>query len=177
MTIEQIAIAVLAGMSLLDLALASGPAARRLPRWSRGPDGAVRGPLAWVLAGLVRLYRAGWSGRNAGVCRFEPSCSAYALAAVHRHGGVRGGALAVRRVLRCQPFSAGGYDPVPGTDGPPEFVREAESMTAVPGGPTGNGRAPGEPAATAVPVHRPGSPSPSPGAGAEIVGSGRGPWV
>ncbi|CAJ65505.1 conserved hypothetical protein [Frankia alni ACN14a] len=99
---------------VLDLVLASGLARRRLPTVARTADGAVRGPLAWVFAGLVRLYRAGWSGRNAGMCRFEPSCSAYALTAVRRHGGMRGGALAVGRLLRCQPLSAGGYDPVPG---------------------------------------------------------------
>jgi uncharacterized protein len=177
MTIGPIVVAVLVGLSVVDLLLASRAAGRLLPRWSRRTDGAVRGPLAWGLAGLVRLYRAGWSGRNAGMCRFEPSCSAYALAAVHRHGGVLGGALAVRRLLRCQPFSAGGYDPVPGTDPSPGIVREPEGMTAVPGGPTSDGQAPGDEAAAAVPVHKHGSSSPSQGARAEIVGSGRGPWV
>ncbi|WP_308301507.1 membrane protein insertion efficiency factor YidD [Frankia sp. AiPa1] len=58
------------------------------------------------------------SGRNAGMCRFEPSCSAYALEAVCRHGAVRGAALALVRLLRCQPLSAGGYDPVPGGPAP-----------------------------------------------------------
>jgi putative membrane protein insertion efficiency factor len=46
-------------------------------------------------------------------CRFHPSCSSYAAAAIANHGAVRGGWLAIKRLARCQPFSAGGYDPVP----------------------------------------------------------------
>lgn len=46
-------------------------------------------------------------------CRFYPSCSAYALEAISTHGAVRGLRLAIWRLLRCQPFNAGGYDPVP----------------------------------------------------------------
>lgn len=46
-------------------------------------------------------------------CRFQPTCSEYAYVALHRHGIVRGGLLAVWRVLRCHPFSRGGLDPVP----------------------------------------------------------------
>jgi putative membrane protein insertion efficiency factor len=46
-------------------------------------------------------------------CRFYPSCSHYAMEAVARHGARRGGWLALRRLLRCHPFSPGGYDPVP----------------------------------------------------------------
>lgn len=49
-------------------------------------------------------------------CRFEPTCSAYGREAVARFGLVRGGTLAAWRVLRCNPLSKGGYDPVPGTD-------------------------------------------------------------
>jgi putative membrane protein insertion efficiency factor len=46
-------------------------------------------------------------------CRFEPSCSHYALDALARHGAARGGLLAVRRMLRCNPWNPGGFDPVP----------------------------------------------------------------
>ncbi|MCM3923892.1 membrane protein insertion efficiency factor YidD [Frankia sp. AiPs1] len=86
------------------------------------------------------------------MCRFEPSCSAYALTAVRRHGGMRGGALAVGRLLRCQPLSAGGYDPVPGeptdrpppSDGPPPSDRLPSSDRLPPsGGPPKGGARPG----------------------------------
>ena len=62
---------------------------------------------------LLRVYRSAISpmlGRN---CRFVPSCSEYAVEAVERHGALKGGWLAGRRVCRCHPFSGGGYDPVP----------------------------------------------------------------
>jgi hypothetical protein len=50
------------------------------------------------------------TGRN---CRYYPTCSAYALEAVKKHGSLKGTALAVKRILRCHPFHAGGFDPVP----------------------------------------------------------------
>ena len=61
----------------------------------------------------IRGYQLTLSGLFGGACRFYPSCSNYAYKAVQRHGWHRGGWLAVRRLLRCQPFSAGGFDPVP----------------------------------------------------------------
>src|SRR5271156_1429283 len=72
-----------------------------------------------------RLYQ-GWispllhsvSGVS-GACRFQPTCSEYAVTAVARHGVLYGSALAVWRVLRCNPFGRGGFDPVPGTYGGP----------------------------------------------------------
>lgn len=71
------------------------------------------GPIAWVLAGLVRLYQLVVSPWLPPSCRFEPSCSAYALEALRAHGALRGGWLTIRRLGRCHPFCAGGYDPVP----------------------------------------------------------------
>jgi uncharacterized protein len=66
-----------------------------------------------VLTSLVRAYRyflKPWLGN---ACRFEPTCSAYALEALQRHGAWRGSALAGWRILRCQPWCEGGCDPVP----------------------------------------------------------------
>jgi uncharacterized protein len=66
-----------------------------------------------VLLLLVRGYRLllkPWLGN---ACRFEPSCSAYAMAALERHGALRGSALAGWRLLRCHPWCDGGLDPVP----------------------------------------------------------------
>jgi putative membrane protein insertion efficiency factor len=67
----------------------------------------------WVLSGLVRAYRlllSPWLGSS---CRFEPTCSAYALQALDRHGAVTGGRLTLWRLARCQPWCQGGHDPVP----------------------------------------------------------------
>jgi putative membrane protein insertion efficiency factor len=62
---------------------------------------------------LVRAYQLSFAALLGGQCRFTPSCSAYAMEALARHGAARGAALAARRVLRCSPFCAGGHDPVP----------------------------------------------------------------
>lgn len=67
-----------------------------------------------VLRWIVLAWRYGMSPFVGRHCRFHPSCSAYALEALERHGAGRGTWLAVRRVLRCHPFHPGGYDPVPG---------------------------------------------------------------
>lgn len=62
----------------------------------------------------IRLYRKYISPLKSGpCCRFVPTCSQYAEEAVRKHGAFRGSYLALRRVIRCHPFSAGGYDPVP----------------------------------------------------------------
>jgi uncharacterized protein len=66
---------------------------------------------------LVRAYRSALSPFFGPSCRFEPSCSAYAEEAVTRLGAGRGSLLALWRVCRCHPFSRGGLDPVPGTEG------------------------------------------------------------
>jgi len=62
----------------------------------------------------IRLYRAHISPLKAGpCCRFVPTCSQYAEEAVRKYGALRGSYLALRRLIRCHPFSRGGYDPVP----------------------------------------------------------------
>lgn len=66
-----------------------------------------------ALLSLVRAYRWAISPMLPPACRFHPSCSSYAEEALQRHGAFRGGWLAARRVCRCGPWHAGGYDPVP----------------------------------------------------------------
>ena len=61
----------------------------------------------------VRFYRRFFSPLLPAACRFEPTCSQYALDAIEMHGAFKGGWLTLRRLLRCQPFSRGGFDPVP----------------------------------------------------------------
>ncbi len=62
---------------------------------------------------LIRLYQVVLSPILPPVCRFYPSCSQFAAEALARHGVFRGGYLALKRILRCHPFHAGGYDPIP----------------------------------------------------------------
>ncbi len=62
---------------------------------------------------LIRLYRAFLAPVLPASCRFEPTCSAYAVEAVARHGAFWGALMALWRLLRCNPFCRGGYDPVP----------------------------------------------------------------
>ena len=67
-----------------------------------------------VLIFLIKFYRHLISPiKGGGCCRFIPTCSQYALEAVEKYGALKGGYLAVRRILRCRPFGGGGYDPVP----------------------------------------------------------------
>ena len=69
--------------------------------------------MKYLLIGLLRAYRFAISPLYGQVCRYHPSCSAYALQAVTEYGAIRGSWLAARRLLRCHPWAAGGYDPVP----------------------------------------------------------------
>ncbi len=66
-----------------------------------------------MLIGMVRLYKTCVSPFLPSACRFEPTCSEYAMQALEKHGSIRGTGLSIYRLLRCQPFSKGGYDPVP----------------------------------------------------------------
>ncbi|MCR4780205.1 MAG: membrane protein insertion efficiency factor YidD [Ruminiclostridium sp.] len=69
--------------------------------------------MKYLLIALIKLYRMTFSKIKPPCCRFYPTCSAYGIEAIRRFGAVKGGYLTVRRVVRCNPFSAGGYDPVP----------------------------------------------------------------
>ena len=66
-----------------------------------------------LLLWLIRFYRRGISPLSPPCCRYVPTCSEYALTAIERFGVLRGGRLALLRILRCNPFCRGGYDPVP----------------------------------------------------------------
>lgn len=74
-------------------------------------------PLAHILALPIRGYRllfSPWVGYN---CRYQPTCSAYALEALAKHGGLKGGWLAIKRIGRCNPWGQCGHDPVPDDKG------------------------------------------------------------
>lgn len=66
-----------------------------------------------AVIGLLRVYQVVVSPWLGPACRFDPSCSSYAIQAVERHGALRGGWLALRRIGRCHPLGGLGYDPVP----------------------------------------------------------------
>jgi len=90
----------------------------RAPAWeTRVPDSeAARAPTPFIrrVAMLpVYLYRGSLGYLMGGQCRFTPTCSAYALEAIRRHGALKGWWLALCRIGRCNPFCAGGHDPVP----------------------------------------------------------------
>ncbi|MBR6186156.1 MAG: membrane protein insertion efficiency factor YidD [Clostridia bacterium] len=74
---------------------------------------------------MIRLYRRGISPHTKPSCRFIPTCSEYAETAVRRFGAVRGGGMAIKRIMRCNPFSEGGYDPVP--EAPSAIIRRDEN--------------------------------------------------
>ena len=66
-----------------------------------------------IFIGVIKFYRMYLSPLKPPCCRFYPTCSAYALEAIQKHGAFKGTALAIYRILRCNPFCKGGYDPVP----------------------------------------------------------------
>lgn len=84
--------------------------------------------MKYVLIGLLKAYRFAISPLYGQVCRYYPTCSAYALESVQRHGAVKGSWLAVRRVARCHPWAAGGYDPVPPAASSAEETVESERV-------------------------------------------------
>ena len=66
-----------------------------------------------ILIALVKFYRRAISHYRPPCCNYTPTCSQYALEAIEKYGALKGGYLAFRRILRCNPFHKGGYDPVP----------------------------------------------------------------
>ena len=69
--------------------------------------------IRWILVALVRTYQLFLSPLLPPACRYYPSCSAYAVEALEKHGARRGSWLAIKRIGRCHPFRPGGFDPVP----------------------------------------------------------------
>lgn len=69
--------------------------------------------MRWIFVALLRLYKLILSPFLPQACRFYPSCSQYASQAIEKHGVLRGGILAAKRLARCHPFNPGGVDPVP----------------------------------------------------------------
>ena len=68
--------------------------------------------IASLLQSMIRAYQIALSPWSGGACRFTPSCSAYAIEALERHGAWRGSVMALRRVARCHPWGSAGFDPV-----------------------------------------------------------------
>lgn len=94
-------------MNYLPVDYSDEPSLRDLPRkvgnWPR-----------LIMLALIRLYQATLSkGLPLNTCRFYPSCSHYAYQAVYKYGVLKGSIMAIWRVLRCNPFNPGGYDPIP----------------------------------------------------------------
>ncbi len=89
-------------------------------------------PAARALMLPIVFYRRFISPLFGPVCRYQPTCSTYALRALRTHGALRGGWLAVRRIARCHPFHAGGYDPVPPRKGEaPSDLTPPQSGTVI----------------------------------------------
>jgi len=94
--------------------------------------------MTWLTKGLnfplrlmIRSYQLLISPILAGSCRFEPTCSSYALDALEHHGPFKGSWLALKRLLRCQPFGGHGYDPVPETNSSNGNISHAHSHKKV----------------------------------------------
>jgi putative membrane protein insertion efficiency factor len=84
----------------------------------------------YLIIGFLKFWRLVVSPLYGDVCKFYPTCSAYALDAVQANGAIRGTWLTLRRIVRCHPWSLGGYDPAPGTAAAAEYARELELEAA-----------------------------------------------
>ena len=83
-------------------------------------------PLAYVVSLPVRAYRlifSPWIGYN---CRYQPTCSAYAMEALEKHGALKGSYLTIRRIGRCHPLGGTGYDPVPDPKKPHSHAKHSQ---------------------------------------------------
>ena len=74
---------------------------------------ALRSALAWLMLALIAFYRTCISPLTPAACRYTPTCSQYAQEAIRKYGPFKGGWLAFKRILRCNPWGGSGYDPVP----------------------------------------------------------------
>lgn len=70
-------------------------------------------PLSWLMLALIAFYRTCISPLLPPACRYTPTCSQYAQEAIRKYGSFKGGWLALKRILRCNPWGGSGYDPVP----------------------------------------------------------------
>lgn len=66
-----------------------------------------------MMIGMIRFYQVAISPHLTPSCRYTPSCSQYGMEAIRKHGPIRGGALTIKRILRCHPWGSHGHDPVP----------------------------------------------------------------
>jgi uncharacterized protein len=102
--------------------------------------GARRSTVGRILIAAVRAYQRWISPLRPPSCRFTPTCSAYAVTAIERHGALRGGWLAARRLLRCGPWHPGGHDPVPPAVEPRGGTPTDSTFDAATSTPTGDPR-------------------------------------
>lgn len=69
--------------------------------------------MKYLFLGIIRLYQKFISPLKPPSCRFYPTCSQYGMEAIGRFGAIKGGYLTIKRIIKCQPFHSGGFDPVP----------------------------------------------------------------
>jgi putative membrane protein insertion efficiency factor len=93
----------------------------------------VRSAGKWTLLLFIRIYQVFLSPFFGGACKFYPSCSRYGYEAIARHGARRGSVLALKRLLRCRPFTKGGFDPVPDVVEPEQRELQGLKPHFVPG--------------------------------------------
>lgn len=69
--------------------------------------------MAWLMIFLIKVYKAVISPILPNACRYTPTCSAYGIGAIQKHGPLKGGLLTLKRILKCHPWGGHGHDPVP----------------------------------------------------------------